>query len=255
MQTISVINQKGGVGKTSTALALAAGLADKGKKVLAIDLDAQGNFSYTAGADESKASIVGVLLEETKADTAIQSNGKFDFIQSSSALTNDAILLGKNEAKRPYLLRAGLQTILGRYDYCVIDTPPVLNILTINALTASDKVIIPAEADMFSLQGLEQLAGTIKSVQDYTNNALKIAGILLTFFDGRAVLSKDMQAVFDRKAKEMGTRLYKSTIRKGVAVKEAEAMRQSLFDYAPKSKVAEDYAAFINEFMQDLKER
>ena len=130
-----------------------------------------------------------------------------------------------------------------------MDTPPALGILTINALTACDSVIIPAQADIYSLQGVEQLAETIKPVKKYTNPTLTIEGILLTRYSPRSVLSREVAELAEQLAAKLGTRLFKTTIREAIAVKEAQISQRSLFSYAPKAKVTEDYSRFIAEIL------
>ena len=168
----AVINQKGGVGKSTTAATLAAGLSLKGYKTLSIDLDAQGNLSYTAKARTNGATALGVLTGEVKAEEAIQHTASGDIIASNKALAGaDAFIA---DTGKEYKLKEALESLQAAYDYVIIDTPPALGILTINALTACNSVIIPAQADIYSLQGVEQLADTMKPVKKYCNPDLKI---------------------------------------------------------------------------------
>ena len=220
----TITNQKGGAGKTTTALAVAAGLSLKGYSVLSIDLDAQSNMTYTAGAKADGATALGVLTGEIRAGDAIQKTESGGIIPASKALAGaDAFI---TDTGKEYRLKEALEPIRGEYDYIIIDTPPALGILTINALTACDSVIIPAQADIYSLQGIEQLAETMKPVKKYTNPELaqQIAG-------------------------KLGTKLFRATIREAVAVKEAQISQQSLYSYAPKAKVTEDYSRFIAELL------
>ena len=154
MKTVSVINQKGGVGKSTTAEMLVSALYLKGFKVLAIDLDAQGNLSYSLAADSNSPTILEVLTEEISAKDAIK-HARADIISSNKALAGaDAFIA---DTGKEYRLKEALEKISKNYDFCIIDTPPALGILTVNALTASDSVIIPAQADIYSLQGIENL--------------------------------------------------------------------------------------------------
>lgn len=244
---IAIINQKGGVGKSTTAEALVAGLTLKGYKCLAIDLDAQGNLTYTAGATTDGATALGVLTGEVKIKDAIQHTASGDIIAASKALSGaDAFI---KDTGKEYKLKEALESIAGEYQYIIIDTPPALGILTVNALTACNSLIIPAQADIYSLQGIEQLAETIKPVKKYCNHNLAIEGILLTRYSSRSVLSREVAELAEQLAEKLGTKLFKTTIREAVAVKEAQISQQSLFDYAPKAKVTEDYRAFIKEFL------
>lgn len=150
---------------------------------------------------------------------------------------------------KEYRLKEALESIKGRYDYIIVDTPPALGILTVNALTACDSVIIPAQADIYSLQGIEQLAETMKPVKKYCNPALRIEGILLTRYSPRSVLSREVAELAEQLAAKLNTKLFKATIREAIAVKEAQISQQSLYSYAPKAKVTEDYTALIDELI------
>lgn len=243
----AVINQKGGVGKSTTAATLAAGLFLKGYKTLSIDLDAQSNLTYISGAKADGATALGVLTGEVKPADAIQTTGSGDIMPASKALAGaDAFIA---DTGKEYRLKEALESLQGAYDYIVIDTPPALGILTINALTACNSVIIPAQADILSLQGIEQLAETIKPVKKYCNPALAIEGILLTRYSPRSVLSRDIAELAEQLAAKLGTRLFKATIREAIAVKEAQISQQTLYGYAPKAKVTEDYSRFISELI------
>lgn len=247
-KTIAVVNQKGGVGKSTTASALAAGLSLKGYKVLVVDMDVQANTSYAANAQlTGLPTVLEVMTEAVSATRATQHLPVFDIIPSSSYLTGADTLfvdLGKE-----YRLKEGLEDVRDKYDFIVIDTPPTLGILVINALTASDSILIPAQADIFSVQGIAQLTRTIQSVQKYSNPALKIEGILLTRYSQRAVLSREVAEYATNLAKTIGTKVFKTAIREAIAVKEAQINKKSLFEYAPKEKVTEDYRALVEELL------
>ncbi len=246
---VAIENRKGGVGKTATAHALGAGLIRRGYRVLFVDLDSQSNLTNALGVDtqEVGASSLDVLEGSSTASEAIIQTEGGDLLPASPDLAKaDRIIEGVGSE---YKLREALQTVARRYDYIVIDTPPALGILTVNALTASNKVIIPAQADLYSLQGLEQLYGTIGVVQQFTNKKLRIEGVLLTRYVGRSIISKDMRDNFESVAREIGSKVFSTPIREGVAVKEAQATQTDLYTYAPKSNPARDYEAFVNEFL------
>lgn len=246
-KTLAIINQKGGVGKSTTALMLAAGLSLKGYSVLSIDLDAQSNLTYTAGAKTDGATALGVLTGEIKAGDAVQHTESGDIIPASKALAGaDAFI---TDTGKEYRLKEALEPLAGGYDYIIIDTPPALGILTINALTACNSVIIPAQADIYSLQGIEQLAETMKPVKKYCNADLTIEGILLTRYSSRSVLSREVAELAEQLAAKLGTKLFKSTIREAIAVKESQISQRNLYSYAPKAKVTEDYTRFIAELL------
>jgi len=247
-KTIAIINQKGGVGKSTTAEALAAGLTLKGFSVLSIDLDAQGNMTYTAGASTDGITALDVLTQKAAALDAVQHTENGDIIPASKALAGaDAFIA---DTGKEYRLKEAIEPIKGKYDYIIVDTPPALGILTVNALTACDSVVIPAQADIYSLQGIEQLAETMKPVKKYCNHDLKVEGILLTRYSPRSVLSRDVADLAGQLAEKIGTKLFKTTIREAIAVKEAQISQQSLFQYAPKAKVTDDYTKFIEELIK-----
>lgn len=246
----AIINQKGGVGKSTTAQALIAGLSLKGYRTLAVDLDAQGNLSYTAEAKTDGATALGLLTGEVKPEAAIQHIESGDIIAANKALSwADAFI---TDTGKEYRLKEALESIMGAYDHVIIDTSPQLGILTINALTASDGIIIPAQADIYSLQGIEQLAEIMKPVKRYCNPKLRIEGILLTRYSPRSILSREVAELTDQLAAKLGTKLFNTRIREAIVVKEAQISQQSLFDYAPKAKVTEDYKRFVEEFLGGL---
>lgn len=245
----AVLNQKGGVGKTTTAAALWAGLHSKGYKVLAVDLDAQANFSFNAGADTNGLTSLDLLTGEAKAEDVIQHTENGDIIPASHALAGADSTI--TQTGKEYRLKEALEPVKDIYDYIILDTPPALGILTINALAACSNVVIPAQADIFSLQGIEQLAGTIEPVKKYCNNELEISGILLTRYNSRSVLSKEVAEMAEQLAAKLGTKLFKTAIREAISIKEAQISQQSIFEYAGKSNVALDYLAFIEELVSN----
>jgi len=244
-KTLAVICQKGGVGKSTTAQNLAAGLTLKGYKVLTVDMDPQGNTTFTLGAKRDGPTALGILLREAKAEDAIQHTRYGDVIAGNRALAGaDAYL---TEAGKEYRLKEALEPVSCNYDYIVIDTPPALGVLTTNALTACTSVIIPAQADIYSLQGIADLADTISPVRKYCNPGLQIEGILFTRYSSRSAFSKELAGLAGELAANLNTKVFSTTIREAVAVKKAQAVQQTLFDYDPKAKVTEDYKALVEE--------
>ena len=245
----AVINQKGGVGKSTISAVLLSGLTKKGFSVLAVDLDAQGNLSFTAGADtQNQKNTFQLLTEKVSVPDLIQHTEQGDIIPSSSSLAGaDAFITNTGKEFR---LKEALEQLKDNYDYIILDTPPALGILTVNALTAADSAIIPAQADVYSLQGIAQLSETIALVKKYCNPNLKIAGILLTRYSTRAVLNRDIANMMREQAKNLDTKLFKTAIREAVAVREAQISQKSIFDYAPKANVTEDFQNFINELLE-----
>ena len=252
-RVICVTNQKGGVGKSTTAEALAEGLTIRGYKTLLVDLDAQGSVTLTAGADPNRPTAYEVMTRAVTAQDATQEHAheimpRSDILPASNALARIDVEL--TATGKEYRLREQIAPLLSRYAFIVMDTPPSLGLLTVNALTAADSVIIPAQADVYSLQGIGQLNDTFAAVRAYTNPSLTLGGILLTRHTPRSVISRDMADAAQETAERMGTFLYNAVIREAVAVKEAQANQQPIYSYAPKSNAAADYMAFTEEFLE-----
>lgn len=251
MKTVAVIAQKGGVGKTSTAQAIGVGLSKyHAARVLFIDTDAQGNLSRSMEADYSGTTgrdALEVLIGRSTAEEAIQHTAHGDIIAASPALSGADREPTLSRVGREYRLKKALEAVAGEYDYCIIDTPPALSIITVNALTAADSVIIPAQADDYSLEALERLRETIDTVKAYCNPSLQVDGILLTRFSGRAILSREIADMIAQAAERMNTRLYETRIRECTAVKEAQALREDIYSYSPRSNAAKDYRALLEE--------
>lgn len=248
MKTFVIANQKGGTGKTTTAEALYYELGNRGYRTLAIDMDAQGNFSYAVGADlTAKNTIMSVLSDECPIADAIQHTAAGDVIIADKYLAGaDAALtkLGKE-----YILKKAIARVADQYDYCVIDTPPALGILTVNALTAGDSVIIPALADIFSMTGIQQVFDTIEAVREYTNPNLGVAGILLTKFKSRTILSREVVELMSDLAAQHETIVFDARIHEVIAINEAQINQLNLFEYAAKSKAIADYRQFVDQLL------
>lgn len=243
---LTLANQKGGVGKSTSAAALAQAARYKGKKSLLIDLDPQGNASYIMGANLQARGSYELLVDHVPAADLIQHTPQGDVIASSLQLAAADIKITEEE-DRLFSLRNALKPIKDKYDLIVIDTPPVLNVLLYNALNASDKVIVPLYADILSLQGLYQLVHTIERQQEENNKALELTGVFFNKHNTRTVLARDTMETMKEKCAAMNVPVLKSTIRDAVAVREAQTMQQSLFTYAPNSKPAEDYLSLLRE--------
>lgn len=247
---VTIINQKGGAGKTTTTDALLSGLLKKGYKVLGIDLDPQINLTTTARADTDKGTILNILVDKEKAKNLIQTTPEHgDFIAGDRNLVGaDAMITATG---REFRLKEALEEVKKDYDYIFIDTPPALGILTINALTACDSVVIPAQASSYSEAGIMQLAETIDPVKKYTNPNIRIDGILLTRYNKRIVLSQAIREEIDKQiAPILHTKTYETTIREGVAIREAAYEQESIFNYALSAPAVQDYAVFLDEFLE-----
>lgn len=250
MKIIAVANQKGGIGKTTTSLALATGLRRLGKKALLIDLDPQYNAT-----DTYKAKVEGVgtaydLLINGDPD-CIQTTALGDIIAGDPQLKDASKLLDGVSAA--YRLRKGLATIAPNYDYIILDTPPALSVLLTNALTAADVVVIPLTSDRYGLQGLMQLHETITDIREFTNPALKVGGFLLVKYRRTTTLAKAVDDSLPKYAELFGTKIYESKIRESIEARKAQAAQMGLFAYAPNCTTAQDYEAFINEILKEEK--
>lgn len=240
MKIITFAAVCGGTGKTTTAAAFAQAAAYKGKKILAVDLDPQGSLSFTMGADTSKYSSYDIMTGTPAAQAVQETAMGVKVIPASYDLAT--LKTKPGSANR---LAAALNAVAADYDYICIDTPPTIGEIHYNALQASTDLIIPIEADIKGLQGLYQVADAARAMQQ-SNPALRITGFVITRYDSRPNLNRYMLQTIEDKAAEMQIP-FLAAIRPGIAVREAQAMQQSLFDYAPNSKPAQDYLALYEK--------
>ncbi len=245
MRITAIVTQKGGTGKTTTAQALTSGLTLAGYSALAIDADPQGNLTYSMGA-ENQHGLFDVLNGASPAEL-IQHTDQGDILASTPELIGAEMLLTKRG--REYALRRALDRLKGRYDHVIIDCPPGLGIITINALTAAYDVIIPLEATVYSQQGLGQLHSTLQLVRQKSNAGLRIAGILLNKYNDRSNIYRATKQAIEDTAAMMGTSVYAATVRAGVAIPEAQLKQESIYQ-ARRAKVAADLAAFVKEYIR-----
>ena len=243
---ITIAAHKGGVSKTTTAAAIAQGLAFKKKKTLLIDADAQRSASLIYGADDSGGGVYDLITGKKKAEKLIQETPAGAIIPGSDLLDRLDIELS-NKPGRDSILKAKIAPLTGVYDCIVIDTAPGLGTCLIQALTAADKVIIPLLCDPQALSGLHQIAETINQVKTYCNPALEVAAVVLTQYQARATLTRQYEDLITAQCGEMGLPLAKTRIRRGIAIQEAQALRENLFNYAPGSNPAADYMALMKE--------
>lgn len=239
---LTVAFGKGGTGKTSTACALAGCAREKGQRVLCVDCDPQSNFTYCLGGDPSQPGLYAVLTGRASCAEVLQHTGQCDLVPAGLDLAAAEAALNN----KPTKLREALEPLKGQYDLVVIDTQPNLSSVQFNALCASDSVLLPMEADTFSMMGLYQMEQTIEQART-VNPGLQVAGILLTKYKPRQLLAGEVRQDIEDEARSMGTKVFSTYIREGVAVKQAQAMQASLLEYAPKSNPARDYMALYEE--------
>ena len=246
---IAITNQKGGVGKTTTTNALLAGLQQRGNRVLGVDLDPQGSLGFCLGLDiENCATIYDVLKGHRHIREVILSSECGDILPSNILLS--AAELEFNRPGREFLLKNALAEVAEDYDYIIIDTPPALNVLTVNAYVAADGLVIPMAPEILSLLGVSQIRETIDTVRRCYNSHLRVLGIVLNKFNQRFTLNREVLDMAEQIAQQLDTRVFQSRIRSGVAVAEAPAHGESVLSYAPDSKVARDFRLLINEIVR-----
>jgi len=249
-RVVAITNQKGGVGKTTTAINLGASLAVAEKRTLVIDIDPQGNASSGLGVRDrdARASIYDILVDGAPAQEAIIGGVHFpylDLLPSNRDLVGAEIELVGREG-REQVLRRALEGIRNQYDFILVDCPPSLGLLTLNTLTASDSVLIPIQCEFYALEGLSQLLNTVRVVQRGLNPALEIEGVLLTMFDRRLNLSRQ---VADEAREYFGNRVYRTTIPRNVRLAEAPSFGQPIVQYDVLSAGAQSYLSLARELI------
>lgn len=248
---IAITNQKGGVAKTTTTNTMAVGLKRAGYKVLAIDLDPQGNLTQSIGAVTDNLATTYELLKQTDPiEDIIQKHESFDLVPADSvlsALEPELIhRLGKEQR-----LKESIQSIISEYNYILIDTPPSLGTLTAMAFTAADEIIITTMPALFSSKGIIELHSTVNEIKKYSNPQIKIKGILIVRYNHRYLVNKDMKSITEKISTAIvDAPIFQTTIRNSTVVDAAQLHQQDLFGFAPKAKVTEDYENFINEYLE-----
>lgn len=247
---IAITNQKGGVGKTTTALSLISALHLRGYKVLGVDLDPQGSLGFSAGLDiENTDTIYDVLKGKQKIDDVIADTELGDFLPSNILLSTAELEF--NTPGREFLLRDRLARIAGDYDYIIIDTPPALGVLTVNAYVAAQGLIVPMAPEILSLLGISQLRDTVDTVRRYYNPDLEVMGILLNRYNPRLLLNREVEDMVQEVAHKLDTIVFRSKIHASVAIAESPAYSESVLTYSPDSKAAQDFTELLDEIMQE----
>ena len=250
---VAIANQKGGVGKTTTTINLSTILAKKGKKVLMVDTDPQGNATSGLGIDKSvHFSVYDVIINDVEIENTLQTTmvKNLDVCPSNINLAGAEVEL-VSMMSREQRLKEKLDCIKDKYDYIIIDCPPSLGLITLNAFTASDSVLIPVQCEYYALEGLGQLINTINLVKKHLNPNLEIEGALLTMFDIRTNLSNQ---VVKEESKYFENRVYKTVIPRNVRLSEAPSYGMPISIYDPKSKGAKSYEKFAKEFLKKNEE-
>jgi len=291
---IAVANQKGGVAKTTTTAAMAAALTRRGFRVLAVDLDPQGNLSLAAGAEalDGRPTVFEVMKGEVPAAEAVVRTAAFDILPANILLSGAEQVF--SSIGKEYVLREALEQLtvdsgqvtvgerpaaagppvdpnisqlsakippagatvncqlstVNCYDFILIDTPPSLGLLTVNALACAGEILVPTGASIFAVTGIEQLQMVAENVRKYCNPGLALAGILVTRYNPRTTISRQLRDFTEQVAGRLGTRVFETAIRASVVVEEAQAAQTDLFAWAESSPVAEDYQKFVNEFLE-----
>ena len=242
---ISIANHKGGVGKTTTTVNLSAGLNQKGKKILCIDLDPQANLTQSLGVKDCEYSIYDSLTQNSDL-TPVTFRRGFDIIPSHINLAGAEVEL-INEPGREYILKGLINKIKANYDYVFIDCPPSLGLLTVNAFVASDKLLIPLQAEYLATQGLARLMEVINKVKERINPEFDLGGVVLTQFNKRLVLNRDIAKSIEQ---HFDTKLFESTIRENISLAEAPMSGMDIFTYDKNSIGAHDYKKLVKEFLE-----
>jgi len=244
---ISIVNHKGGTGKTTTTVSLGSALANMGFRVLLIDIDAQGNLTYSLGLEEVEHTLAHVFMGECEFAQAICKAGNLDVVGANATLADVEISIANSKDRFHYLSEALLGT--SGYDYILIDCPPSLSLLTTNALVASHGVIIPMQMEVLAVKGLEMMLQTISKVQATLNSELEVLGVLAMMVDSRKKLHTEIK---EHIMENLEVKFFNQTIRASVKAAEAPSFGKSVVDYAPHSTTALDYLALASELVSNM---
>ena len=249
-ETVAVANQKGGVGKTTTVVSLAAFLALDGQRILIVDIDPQGNATSGLGVDRESlaASVYDVLLDDRPIGDTIRPTAipGLDILPSDRGLAGAEVELVPRQG-RERRLRRSLAPVVDGYDFILLDCPPSLGLLTVNGLSAADSVVIPLQSEYYALEGLSQLMATLDLVREHLNPRLLLKGVLLTMYDGRTALAADVS----REVREhLGDRVFTTVVPRSVRLAEAPSYGRSIAQHSPTSRGAQAYRGFAAEFLE-----
>jgi len=245
MKKIVIVNHKGGVGKTTSAINIAAGLAKKGERVLAVDMDAQANMTESFGLFENKETIYE-SFSKGSALPIIEVKNNLSIVPSSLDFAGIELEIASKIAREKILLEK-LMPLDSNYDYCIIDCPPSLGLITVNALVAGDEVLIPMVAEYLAYRGIDSIVGIIQQIKKHYNHKLFISGVFFTKYNEKIVLSTNIK---DKVKEIFGDSLMKTFIRTNIALAESQSTGKDIYEYDPKSNGAKDYNSLVNEILK-----
>ncbi|MBA4299439.1 ParA family protein [Algoriphagus algorifonticola] len=247
MKTISIMNHKGGTGKTTSSINIGAGLAKKGLKVLLLDIDSQANLTEGLGKGDPELSVYDSIRENKKLPI-LNVSENLDLVPSSIDLLGAEMEI-VSKIGREQILHKLLKPIRSEYDYIIIDCPPSVGLLTVNAMVASDTILLPLQGEYFAYKGVDRLLGIVKEVRDNLNDKLEIGGVFITQINPNRILTK---TIVEKLTEDLQDKVFDTKIRINVALAEAQLQGQSIFDYAPDSNGAKDYELLVDEILSKL---
>ena len=247
MKTISIMNHKGGTGKTTSSINIGAGLAKKGLKVLLLDIDSQANLTEGLGVGDPEESVYDSIRENKKLPI-LNISDNLDLVPSSIDLLGTEMEI-VSKIGREQILHKLLKPIRSDYDYIIIDCPPSVGLLTVNAMVASDTILLPLQGEYFAYKGVDRLLGIVNEVRDNLNEKLEIGGVFITQINPNRILTK---TIVEKLTEDLQDKVFDTKIRINVALAEAQLQGQTIFDYAPESNGAKDYEMLVDEILNRL---
>jgi chromosome partitioning protein len=247
MKTISIMNHKGGTGKTTSSINIGAGLAKKGLKVLLLDIDSQANLTEGLGKGDPELSVYDSIRENKKLPI-LNVSENLDLVPSSIDLLGAEMEI-VSKIGREQILHKLLKPIRSEYDYIIIDCPPSVGLLTVNAMVASDTILLPLQGEYFAYKGVDRLLGIVQEVRENLNEKLEIGGVFITQINPNRILTK---TIVEKLTEDLQDKVFDTKIRINVALAEAQLQGQTIFDYAPESNGAKDYELLVDEILNRL---